>query len=487
MNNRITFLLISNLLLSFFCCAQNWSTPILISDMPGINNNQDLCIDRIGTRHVVWSHKVLDGYWVIMYSKSTTGGTTWSTPDTIVNLPGAWLYEPHIVSDTMNNLYVSFDSISQGGSFGQVYLIIKEGDEWGTPKRLTNEYELAMHSLLTIDGNNRLYVFWQGYYNQNYKFIYKYLENEILSEQIIPFVDSNYYSLRSIKTDKLNNLHCNGLFKFFGQGNQYPRVSYTKFESASNQWQPTEDLNINNSNNGCDIAIDTNLFPCIVWGQKINATLPYEYATVLKGYNLAGWGKGDTINKVEEYNHKIIVDKNNAVHIIDCYVLPDNNTLTTFNYYSMSTTGWSKEILDENGSIIMFDIEATNETVDIVYGKMIDRAGQDTVRTYFINKSILVGLTQAVDKGQPLFVYPNPSNTSATIGVDIAKPVPASLYLLDQSGKIIKTFFENKTLTQKNETIYNLTDNYGGILPSGTYLLVLKSDKFIHVKQLVKQ
>jgi hypothetical protein len=466
--------------------AQNWSTPVLISDMPGINNNQDMCIDRAGTRHVVWSHKVTGGYWTIMYTKSTTGGTTWSTPDTIVNIPGAWLYEPHIVSDTLNNLFVSFDSISQGGSFGQVYLKTKQGEQWGTHMRISNEYELAVHQLMTIDGNNRLYIFWNGYYNQNAKFIYKYLENGVWSTQIIPFVDSNYYSLRSVKTDKLNNILCNGLFKYFGQGGSYPRVFYTKYESVSNSWQTIEDMNIYNSDHGCDIAIDTALFPNLVWGQYTNTAYPFEHATIFKKQNLWGWGDSDTITKDEEYNQKMTIDKNNTVHIIDCYVLPDNNTLTTFNYYTIAADGWSKEILDENGSIIMFDIETTNVSVDIVYVKMIAWPGPDSARTYYINKSILVGLPQTVGKGQPLFVYPNPCNAQTTIEAYPPKPIPVSLFIVDVNGKMVKTFFVNKTLSHKIETIWDLTGDNARLIPSGTYLLVLKSEKFIYVKQIIK-
>ena len=134
--------------------AQNWSTPVLISDMPGINNNQDMCIDRAGTRHVVWSHTVSNGYWTIMYSKSTTGGTTWSTPDTIVNIPGAWLYEPHIVSDTLNNLFVSFDSISQGGGYGQIFYIQNLGNGWTSPIKVCTSNSSRTNKI-GIDKKNR--------------------------------------------------------------------------------------------------------------------------------------------------------------------------------------------------------------------------------------------------------------------------------------------------------------------------------------------
>jgi hypothetical protein len=56
----------------------------------------------------------------------------------------------------------------------------------------------------------------------------------------------------------------------------------------------------------------------------------------------------------------------------------------------------------------------------------------------------------------------------------------------DINGKVVKTFFENKTLAPKAETVWDLTGNDARPIPSGTYLLVFKSEKFKHVKRLVK-
>jgi hypothetical protein len=481
---KLTLLILLFTLLTTQCLAQSWSAPVLISDMPGINNNQDMCIDRAGTRHVVWSHTVSNGYWTIMYSKSTTGGMTWTPPDTIVNMPGAWLYEPHIVSDTLNNLYVSFDSISQGGGYGQIFYTQNAGNGWTSPIKVCTSNSSRTNKI-GIDKNNRLYLFWHEIYNLNTKFVYRYLENGNWSDIVFPYTDNNVYVLENIDFDYNNNIHCIGYFNNYGQTSYNMVFFYSMFDYTSNSWSQVLLLNDKRINIGCDISCDSLGLPGLVWGQYTNSTLPYEYATIFKKLNPGGWGECDTITKEREKNQKIVIDKYNGIHIIDYYSI--TNTISQLNYYSVTPDGWSKEILDENASIIMFDIETSDQSVDIVYGKMVARPGPDTVRTYYINKSILVSLPHAVGKGQPLFVYPNPGNTSTTIGVDIQKPVPASLYLLDQSGKRIKTFFENKTLTQKTETPYNLTDNYGRIIPSGTYLLVLKSESFIHVKQFIKQ
>jgi hypothetical protein len=465
--------------------AQNWSTPVLISDMPGINNNQDMCIDRAGTRHVVWSHTVSNGYWTIMYSKSTTGGTTWSTPDTIVNIPGAWLYEPHIVSDTLNNLFVSFDSISQGGGYGQIFYIQNLGNGWTSPIKVCTSNSSRTNKI-GIDKNNRLYLFWHEIYNLNTKFVYRYLENDSWSPILFPYSDSNVYVLENVDIDKENNIHCIGYFNYYGQTSYNMVFFYTMFDYSSNTWDEALLLNDKRINIGCDVSCDSLTLPSLVWGQYTNTAYPFEHATIFKKQNLWGWGDSDTITKDQEYNQKIAVDKNNTVHIIDCYVLPDNNTLTTFNYYSYSADGWSKEILDENASIIMFDIETTDQTVDIVYGKMVAWPGPDTVRNYYISKSILVGLPHTIGKGQPLFVYPNPCTALTTIVVNPPKPIPTSLYVTDINGKVIKTFFQNKILAHKDETEWDLTGNDARPIPSGTYLLVFKSEKFKYVKRFVK-
>jgi hypothetical protein len=290
--------------------------------------------------------------------------------------------------------------------------------------------------------------------------------------------------LENVDIDKKNNIHCIGYFNYYGQTSYNMVFFYSMFDYSSNTWDEALLLNDKRINIGCDVSCDSLALPCLVWGQYTNTAYPFEHATIFKKQNQWGWGDKDTIVKEREKNQKIAIDVHNDIHIIDYYSI--TNSISQLNYYAVSADGWSKEILDENASIIMFDIETTDQTVDIVYGKMVDRPGQDTVRNYYISKSILVGLPHTIGKGQPLFVYPNPCTALTTIVVNPPKPIPTSLYVIDINGKVVKTFFENKTLAHKAETVWDLTGNDARPIPSGTYLLVFKSEKFKHVKRLVK-
>jgi hypothetical protein len=60
--------------------AQNWTNPVNISNMPGLDNQPDLCIDKNGTLHCVFTHKLASNWRKIYYSKSTNDGATWTTP-----------------------------------------------------------------------------------------------------------------------------------------------------------------------------------------------------------------------------------------------------------------------------------------------------------------------------------------------------------------------------------------------------------------------
>ena len=96
------------LFLSLTLPAQTWTNPVNISpNMPGLDNQPDLCIDKSGTLHGVFTHKLESNWRKIYYSKSTDDGQTWTTPEDISLNPDISLMNPHIVSDTSNILYVT--------------------------------------------------------------------------------------------------------------------------------------------------------------------------------------------------------------------------------------------------------------------------------------------------------------------------------------------------------------------------------------------
>jgi hypothetical protein len=414
--------------------SQEWSSPVIIAEMPGINNCIDLCIDHAGVEHVVWAHKVSQIYWIIMYSKSNDGGDTWSEPDTIVNYPDSWLYEPHIDCDTLNNIFVSYDSISYDGGYGQVFLLEFDGIQWTTPIRLSGNNS-SKGNKIDCNNDNRLFVFWHEIHNVNAKFAYRYMEGGLWSEINFPYSDSNVYVLENLDIDKQNNIHCVGYFNYFGQTSYDMVIFYSSFDYINDLWQPVQLLSAERSTLGCDISVDTMSLPCITWCQYTNSSLPYEYATLFKNQSLNGWEVSDTINHDRESNLKIALDINNNIHIIDYYTF--SGSITSLNYYSINDDTWTKEIIDEGGTILFYDLEVDNENVNIAYGKRTGTLGNDTTSLLFVKKTVTVNTEKVINSDCFVKIYPNPTSNVIKINFTLKYPTIVNIWVIDINGNYV--------------------------------------------------
>jgi len=59
-----------------------------LSNDPGFSRDPDICSDRDGNLYCVWSDKTA-GYWQVLFRKSTDGGNSWQTPQTLFNYPAS--------------------------------------------------------------------------------------------------------------------------------------------------------------------------------------------------------------------------------------------------------------------------------------------------------------------------------------------------------------------------------------------------------------
>jgi phosphatidate phosphatase PAH1 len=102
-------LLFMSFIMVAYAYNQTWTDPIQINTLDGTNRNPDFCIDNEGTLHCVWSYKIETNFYVIYYSKSNDYGLSWSTPENISQNTSLWMENPHIVSDSHNNLHLTYD------------------------------------------------------------------------------------------------------------------------------------------------------------------------------------------------------------------------------------------------------------------------------------------------------------------------------------------------------------------------------------------
>jgi len=108
--------------LSFSLGAQNWTEPVQINTLQGLNNNPDFCIGDDGTIHCVWSYRIEQFYRVIYYSKSTDDGLSWSVPENVSQNESHWMENPHVVVDSKNQIHLTYDvNVQSAGNTHVVY------------------------------------------------------------------------------------------------------------------------------------------------------------------------------------------------------------------------------------------------------------------------------------------------------------------------------------------------------------------------------
>ncbi|MEN8224512.1 MAG: sialidase family protein, partial [Bacteroidota bacterium] len=191
--------------------AQNWTEPVNISyDMSILDNQPDLCIDKNGRLHCVFTHKLDNNWRKIYYSQSTDYGFSWIIPEDISLNTDLSLLNPHVKADSNNNIYVSWDYNTGNPEQTQIYIKKYNGTYWEEAVNITPNEPESHGNALVIDNNNRLYCFWgKGGYNSNT--YYKYLENDKWSETICPYPGNHYWAFTDFAVDDFNNIHCIGM------------------------------------------------------------------------------------------------------------------------------------------------------------------------------------------------------------------------------------------------------------------------------------
>ena len=119
-------------------------------------NENDMCIEKNGTIHIVWNERYEHNLSQIMYSYSTDEGDTWSVPYNISQSDTSLLSYPAIASDNNGKLYVAYG----WNSLGYPILMLKkfDGSTWSEPARLdSNTYHLR--NKFVVDNEDRVYHF----------------------------------------------------------------------------------------------------------------------------------------------------------------------------------------------------------------------------------------------------------------------------------------------------------------------------------------
>lgn len=95
-----------------------------------------------------------------------------------------------------------------------------------------------------------------------------------------------------------------------------------------------------------------------------------------------------------------------------------------------------------------------------------------------------VGVLDLSVSNNPVFIYPNPIQSQATLQYTLTKDEQISIELFDVLGKLVQQFIENETRTAgKHEEVLKLNE----LLPSGTYIINIGNGKNSQGVKIVKE
>ena len=455
--------------------SQEWTEPVQINTLQGLNNNPDFCVDKHGTLHCVWSYKIEQNHRIIYYSKSQDDGMTWSIPENVSQNTSLWMENPHIVTDSENNIHLTYDFNT--GNPGGTLIVYRKfvGQNWSKIDTISKDWPGARHNRLVIDQSDKLYCFWFHDYQNGTEF-YRVMDYNQWGGIIKVYDNDDSYFLEKAIVDSLNVFHCTG-YRFFNDQTSYDQeIVYSTYENliwsdlteVSQDYQPWV---------GNDIALDKELNPHIVWRQTVSNTIPANDGTLYSKLNENGWAYPEIVVE-DPSDQAIAIDKNNKVHIVDNEKFENGYR---YVHYQLVNNEWVGEIIEEDtygnfGNIFI----AKNNFIYLISGKVHSISpiynSSIVLRKYEITTSIENNFSPAFNS---YTIYPNPSRGNTTISYSLEETTHAEIKIYDLAGKLLKTVLDEKQAPGIYKIMWNGTDKNGKEVNSGLYLIRLQAGRQI--------
>lgn len=391
---------------------------------------------------------------------------------------------PHIVSDSQNNLHLTYDYNT--GNPGATVIVYKlfNNINWSDFDTISIGWPGARHNRLVIDNNDKLYCFWYHGY-QNGTTFYRVMENGIWSEIMIPYNNNDTYFLSKAISDSLNKIHCCWYRLIDGQTSNEQRIIYSVFNN--NTWSEiTQISNGFNAWTGNDIALDNSNYPHIVWRQAINDSTPQANGTLYSKLDSNIWSTPIILSE-NASEQTITIDRNNKTHIIDNEELQDGFELI---HYQFINNEWIGEIIDEYIYGNYWNkLLSRDQFLYMISGKAYESAPNTNIsiilRKYEITTNIKDFLTPAICS---FIIFPNPSSGNTTITYSMHEKNHVSIKIYDMQGILINTILNIIQAPGKYQISWNGTDKNGRFVNNGIYFIQLQKGKQIttHSIEVIK-
>jgi hypothetical protein len=177
----------------------------LIVSNPSQSRDQRLTVDNFNNLHIIWKGRPGSGDFDIFYKKLDNDGNNLTSDLRLDEGGSVYTDDPDITSDSIGNIYVTYNDDRPGGLPKQIYY--KKLDNNGTS--LINDTRLSFNvsgrsSRIVTDESNNVFVVWKGSGNVIYK--------------------NNVNNSNDIDTYYFDNADSN-FFKIFGRWKNYNYVN----------------------------------------------------------------------------------------------------------------------------------------------------------------------------------------------------------------------------------------------------------------------
>lgn len=450
--------------------SQEWSEPINISNMEGSDSQPDFTIDQNGNIHCVWTHKYNSFYWKIFYSKSIDNGNTWSSPFDISLNDSIWIGGPNIISDSQNNLYVSYDYDLYNPNKTLILFTKFDGEYWGEADTVSSDMYSSWNNRLVIDNNDKIYIFW---YFGEYTY-YRSATNDILGEIKCPIE----YKMATTKilADNNNNLHC--LAGHHGGISNNNKYVYFYYNPINGYWSDTIEISKVTSIAGEDIALDNSGFPHFAWRQKTPSTGPDNDSTIYRYFNGIIWSDPQLIVE-DPKEQQIEIDEFNQVNIFDVEKTLYGNMLVHYYKYNSIWTGY---FIDETEWSSMKPV--TMNYNNMLYIQYVKSFQEDNGEVMFSKSDIITNTFSKQNQISDISIYPNPFARILKINYKTTVRVRNHIHVYSISGQLIKTLKDKTEAPGKYEIIWDGTDKNGKRVALGFYLIRVFSGRYVWTRSV---
>ncbi len=450
----------------YLLAGYQWGDPVLIHSHPtAIIDENNMCIDKNGTIHVVWNEWYEHNLSQILYSYSQDGGNNWSIPYNVSQSDTSQLSDPAIASDNNGKLYVAYG----WNSLAYDILMLKtfNGSTWSEPVRLdSNTYHFR--NKFVVDNDSRIYHFWELLGVPYYRYI-DIIDTEWSS------IDSSIteFHFEDIIVDDNNNLHGTG-YKYELSGDPI-YTSYTSYNKLLDTWSDieiTDSVGTLTSSKGQRICVSDDGYIHMVTMEEEGS---YFWKTFYQFKHITDsvWSVPEMVYESNSYFNTvndIIADSQDEIHIFQQYLENGGNidefvkydSLWSMDSYSFGEIKIGSPIFIESNDLLKLCF--TNSTA----------ADYDQL---FFNKGLFVGIednNNLIENSILYQNYPNPFNNATIIPYELKENSGVKINIYNAKGQLVQSLVNEKQGKGSHSVMFEADK-----LNSGIYYYRLEIDGIV--------